>query len=733
MLGEGALFRLQVFLHGGERLDDALDTLTELGTGEVFVEDGGLLSGTLLADLGNGELVERPTERRGERQRRGKVGYPDAVHQAEAFNTLGQGFRDYDTQFGLGVAHVILELGHPGVRPAFGALGLIKDGAAGASGRADDLLGDIATTHTFADFLNPVGREGGGEAGGEIEFEHLALGLLGALGGLALEHFHLEAQVLDHLLLLDELEAVLLVELLAELLAQGGAFGVELALHLDRERLAFLLQPALLAEQGEFLLLGGLEGGGFLGELRLQILQLHANRVLRLLAGARLGLLETGGELFLDLSVEIHGLLVELFLTGAKFVEFVVEQLLALGDIGGKLLTNTFAERTEDGFAEGELMPAGGASNGDGCLEMHGGIDFRDADRIPAATQNIDFCLNCLHNLLVMFQTGKTLQQWLHRRAPNLDKATLGQLVTLLELVSSESVASMSKGQPTRVAAASAGVNYRQKLARLELALGIGRLTRRVGKVTRPTEAGIRVAGELRLFLDELRAIESRKAPAPTWIVGAGDAWLQSIIVPALTDLSISRPEWRWEVRNLRSQEIRSELRDGVLHFGYVRSAEVTADTQFDQGARTSISSYRAIVGKAQNAPSDAKALVKWAINNNRPMVQQGSTWPALRERISKSLGLLKEMASLEPHVRCETHPQAVVAAQTGGAWCIVPQGLGRAPVPESRNALIDPGPNPDTMVLIHYARALRKHAGADDAWNELCRVIRKTANSDAP
>lgn len=358
-------------------------------------------------------------------------------------------------------------------------------------------------------------------------------------------------------------------------------------------------------------------------------------------------------------------------------------------------------------------------------------LDFRDVDRIPALTQCIDFRLNYSHNVCVMLSSGKPLQHWLHRRSANLDKATLGQLVTLLELVSAESVASMSKGQPTRVAAASAGVNYRQKLARLELALGIGRLTRRVGKVTRPTEAGIRVAGELRLFLDELRAIESRKAPAPTWIVGAGDAWLHSIIVPALTDLSISRPEWRWEVRNLRSQEIRADLRDGVLHFGFVRSAEVTADTHFDQGARISISSYRAIVGKAQNAPGDAKALVKWAINNNRPLVQQGSTWSALRERISKSLGLVKEMAALEPHIRCETHPQAVVAAQSGGAWCIVPQSLGRIPVPESRSALIDPGPNPDTMVLIHYGRSLRKHAGADDAWNELCRAIRQIAHSD--
>lgn len=441
--------------------------------------------------------------------------------------------------------------------------------------------------------------------------------------------------------------------------------------------------------------------------------------------GALLGLLQADDELILDLGVEIHGLLVELLLTGPKLGEFSVAQLFAFGDIGGKFLA--------DAFAEGKLVPAGWARDGDGCLDVHGGIDFRDVDRMPASMQNIDFCLNYTHNFYVMYYPEKPLQQWLHRRSANLDKATLGQLVTLLELVSAESVASMSKDQPTRVAAASAGVNYRQKLARLELALGIGRLTRRVGKVTRPTEAGIRVAGELRLFLDELRAIESRKAPAPTWIVGAGDAWLQSIIVPALTDLSVSRPEWRWEVRNLRSQEIRAELRDGVLHFGFVRSAEAAADSHFDQGARISISSYRVIVGKAQNAPSDAKALVKWAINNNRPLAQQGSTWTALRERISKSLGLVKEMASLEPHVRCETHPQAVVAAQAGGGWCIVPHSLGRTPLSESRSALIEPGSAPDTMVLIHYGRALRKHADADDAWNELCRAIRKSANLEAP
>ena len=83
----------------------------------------------------------------------------------------------------------------------------------------------------------------------------------------------------------------------------------------------------------------------------------------------------------------------------------------------------------------------------------------------------------------------------------------------------------------------------------------------------------------------------------------------------------------------------------------------------------------------------------------------------------------------LEPSVRCETHPQAIVAAETGGAWCIVPQILGRVRLPDTRTALVTAGTSPDVMVLVHYGRALRKHADADAAWNELNRAIRKIAN----
>ena len=326
-----------------------------------------------------------------------------------------------------------------------------------------------------------------------------------------------------------------------------------------------------------------------------------------------------------------------------------------------------------------------------------------------------------------MSETDSTLLRWMHRRAANLDKATLGQLATLLELVSAESVAAMGKKIPKEGAGVSAGVNYRQKLARLEEALGVGELTRRAGKFTRPTETGIRVAAELRLFLQELRAIETRKAEFPTWLIGAGDAWLHSAIVPALVELAQSHPRWRWEVKNLRSRDIRTGLRDGQLHFGFIRLGETGTD-DFTQGTKVNIASYRIVLGKAKEAPSGAKEMILWAIAKGRPLVQQGSTWNALGERAGKALQLSKQLSHLNLQVTCETHPQAVAAAESGQSWCIVPDILGRVLVGNARSAVFDAGPNRETMVLVNYSRALKKHAEADIAWEELNRAIRRVA-----
>lgn len=322
------------------------------------------------------------------------------------------------------------------------------------------------------------------------------------------------------------------------------------------------------------------------------------------------------------------------------------------------------------------------------------------------------------------------LSKWLRPKTQDLDRATIGQLLTLMNLVGAESVAEVGRHTQKTNTLSDAGVNPRQKLARLEEALGIGKLTTRVGKFTQPTPAGIRVAGELRLFLQELRAIETRKAEAPTWIIGAGDAWLHSIIIPALAKITESYPEWRWELKNLRASDIRSGLRDGVLHFGFFREAEIKADEGFTVGTRVMLESYRIIVGHALDAPKGAKELISWILDNQRPLTQQGSTWRAIREQLIKAVGMEKELIQVPLQIACETHAHALTAVELGNAWCVVPSGLGRNVPAHCRSAMVKVGPTPDMVDLVQYPRALKKHAGHMKAWNALSKAIRGAAKS---
>jgi DNA-binding transcriptional LysR family regulator len=334
------------------------------------------------------------------------------------------------------------------------------------------------------------------------------------------------------------------------------------------------------------------------------------------------------------------------------------------------------------------------------------------------------------HNVLVMPDLNPPLSKWLRSRAQNLDRATIGQLLTLMNLVGAESVAEVGRKLNRANSLSDTGVNSRQKLARLEEALGIGKLTTRVGKCTQPTSAGIRVAGETRLFLQELCAIETSKAPVPTWIIGAGDAWLQSVIIPALAKIAKSRPDSRWEIRNLRAADIRSGLRDGLLHFGFFREAELGTGGEFTVGTRIQLESYRIIAGNCANSHKSAKHLVRWLLDNKRPLAQQGSSWTAIRGQLTQVVGMETELSQLSPQIACETHSQAITAVEAGNSWCVVPSGLGRILPPHCRSMVVKVTPAPDIINLVHYPRALKKHAGYDTAARELADAIRDVARA---
>src|SRR5260221_6112665 len=97
-----------------------------------------------------------------------------------------------------------------------------------------------------------------------------------------------------------------------------------------------------------------------------------------------------------------------------------------------------------------------------------------------------------------MHQNDLALMKWVNRKSDSLFKVTIGQLVTLLELSGSESVAAMGGADTSQA------VNYRQKLHRLEKSLGVGPLTRLEKKNSRVNPAGVRIAGEVRFVLPEI-------------------------------------------------------------------------------------------------------------------------------------------------------------------------------------------------------------------------------------
>jgi hypothetical protein len=332
----------------------------------------------------------------------------------------------------------------------------------------------------------------------------------------------------------------------------------------------------------------------------------------------------------------------------------------------------------------------------------------------------LDFRIGYTHNVGVMHQNDFALMKWAHSKGSSLNKVTVGQLVTLLELCGSESVAAMGGSSDSQA------VNYRQKLHRLEKALGVGPLTRIDKKNTRANEAGVRIAGEVRLLLQEIHAAESGNlGDIPTWVVGAGDAWLQSAIVPALAELSHQHPKWRWEVHNLKAHDVCRGLREGVLHFGFVRTEDATKHAGVECGRGFDVSAFAILAGNLAAAPAAPAELLRWLIRQNRPLVQQGSTWTHTRDAVVRMLKQPKLLEGLVPQVVCETHTQAAVAALQSSSWCIIPAALsGLYSNKNTRVCQIAGAHEKNEMALATYPRVIAKFPDGLRARDELRKAV---------
>jgi len=139
---------------------------------------------------------------------------------------------------------------------------LLDIGATGAGGHRHDF----------------VGREKRGEAMLEVDFEHVALQLHGALLGLLLEHGDLGLHVADDLFLFREAQALRLLGLLLGGGEELLALGIEAARDIELQCRLLLFERAAFLAQGEF------RGAGLF-------------ELLRLLAEACLGVAQFDGQL----------------------------------------------------------------------------------------------------------------------------------------------------------------------------------------------------------------------------------------------------------------------------------------------------------------------------------------------------------------------------------------------------------------------------------------------------
>lgn len=325
-----------------------------------------------------------------------------------------------------------------------------------------------------------------------------------------------------------------------------------------------------------------------------------------------------------------------------------------------------------------------------------------------------------------MFEVQLPVYKWIKPRLLTLEKATIGQMIILIRLTEAESVADLGGSQKGKYYA-SAGVNARQKLVRLEKALGLGPLTRRAGKYTQPTETGMKVAAEARLLLQGLSSINLDQQVPQSWVIASGAASLQSVITPALARLAQKFPEWQWITRDLRAHDVVRELKNGHAQFGFIRTQEAKSNGDLSIFKEYPVGDLLVVAGMVNDAPLGAAPLLRWLVEKKRPLVQQATTWKPFSERADEIVRGKLRLSDITPHVLCVSHAECLSAARFSNSWGIVPATLRPLITPGMRVEVIRHHESHDHMALVYYDRALSKFVSGEKAGRSLAQELANT------
>jgi DNA-binding transcriptional LysR family regulator len=132
-------------------------------------------------------------------------------------------------------------------------------------------------------------------------------------------------------------------------------------------------------------------------------------------------------------------------------------------------------------------------------------------------------------------------------------------------------------GGITQAAAGSASRQSQlsRQLGELESWLGARLIVRGRGRFAL-TDTGKQLAANLKTSFSEMvRLKATATAGLQTVRIGAGESLLQWVVLPALVCAEKAGSHMEWQLKNLRSEDIVSELLDGGLDFGLVRRVDV--------------------------------------------------------------------------------------------------------------------------------------------------------------
>ena len=240
---------------------------------------------------------------------------------------------------------------------------------------------------------------------------------------------------------------------------------------------------------------------------------------------------------------------------------------------------------------------------------------------------------------------------------------SLERLKTLCEVADRGGISKAADGDPVRQS------QFSRQLRELEIFFDI-ELTRRRGRNAELTPAGRELAALSREILDSLAGFSSEhRGEMASMRLGTGDSLLQWLVLPRLSRLRAAIPDTVFSFRNLRGEEVITQLQESQIDFGIVAESAIPDGIKT---ARLGVMRYRLFVC---HHPGIKSTKLRWQDVMKRPYVGlegEGRQMRAIRA-VAERHGL-----PLRPSVLCSSLPNVAMVLGQHDGFAILPEAAHR-------------------------------------------------------